>query len=83
MATRPEIITKKCLSSQTSFNLPCITDKVHSRTNDVIINIPPILLHINSDIDLRIMQQGSTNSVVPETSENLYHQLLHQSIREH
>jgi len=32
-------------------------------------NNPPISLHINSNIDLSIMQQGPTNRVVPEASE--------------
>jgi len=60
MATRPES-TEYAFTKQISFRLS---------TNDVIINSGlPILLHINSNIDLGIMQQGPTNRVVPEASE--------------
>ena len=40
-----------CLHKR-ALGLACITDKVHSHTNDVIINSLPIMLHINSNIDL-------------------------------
>ena len=42
----------------------------NSRTNGVIINSPPILLHITIICGLSIMQQGSINRMVPARDHN-------------
>jgi len=60
--------TKEFLS-----DLFLLLKKARTYVNGVIINSLPILLHIIIISGLSVMQQGSTNRVVPEASKNLCH----------
>jgi len=47
--------------------------KHNSRTNDIIINRSPVLLHIIFICGPSAIQQGLISRVVPEASEDPYH----------
>ena len=69
MATRLEIMIKQCVPSQKELSSLVILPAFLIN----IINGPPILLRIYSNINLSTMQQGSTNRVVPQAFPNPYH----------